>query len=162
LCGRHWYWFRCWCRWYWCRCWSNWWWRCYALAVFQFFWLNAQWQVATWHGIGRGPVAGAPAQAERITHDHTACILHVGAFRRCGLDVLGNRSVRWCGRRGLRECRTSKGSRDGQQRNKFLHIFLPFGGDIRRKTARRAIRGQNFTTQGRHARLPIAKQAIDF
>jgi hypothetical protein len=44
----------------------------------------------------------------------------------------------------------------------FFIFFLPFGGDIRRETARRVIRGRNSTTQGRHAHFPLAKQAIDF
>src|SRR5207247_3243324 len=72
------------------RLFRRWWrWRQDALAILQFFRRGADWQVATGHGISRGPVAGAPAQAEWVAGNDAARVLYVGAVWRAGLDVLG-------------------------------------------------------------------------
>jgi hypothetical protein len=49
----------------------------------------------------------------------------------------------------LRDGRGGECSRDGQHRNQFFHIFLPFGDDICRKLRDEFLRGANSTTQGR-------------
>src|SRR5262249_46466183 len=107
----------------WCWCWR--WWRSHALAVFQLFRWGADWQIAAWYGVSRGPVAGAPAQAERITGDNAARILHIGALRSRSLDVLGDRSE-W--RRGwlvLCNCQAGQQSRSGEHRSdQFFHIVV--------------------------------------
>ncbi len=114
----------------WCWCWSryDWCWRSHAFAVLQGFWLYAQWYVATWHCVSRCPVAGTPAQAEWVTHDHAAGILHVSAFWAWCFDVSGNWRE-WWGGWGLGRSRASNHCGCSEkQRYKFIHSFFLSGG----------------------------------
>ena len=97
------------------------WWRD-TLAVFKLFWLNAQWRVATWDRISRGPVAGTPAQTERIACDHAAAVLHISAVWGARLQVSGQRRIRW-GALGRSDARDG-GRCCEQNSDHFFHILF--------------------------------------
>ncbi|MNT09521.1 hypothetical protein D3C72_1443080 [compost metagenome] len=148
----------------WCWCWSryDWCWRSHAFAVLQGFWLYAQWYVATWHCVSRCPVAGTPAQAEWVTHDYAAGILHVSAFWAWCFDVSGNWRE-WWGGWGLGRSRASNHCGCSEkQRYKFIHSFFLSGGDIRRTTLRYWCYVPRFYHVDHMRSFQIAKLAINF